>query len=88
MNKIYVTSDTHFGHDKDFIYGPRGFASEEAASCGIVENINSLVDKDDELYILGDIVLGNNKAKEYIRFLTCKPAEGFVAILLLCIHFS
>ena len=22
---IYFTSDTHFGHDREFIYGPRGF---------------------------------------------------------------
>ena len=25
MSKIFVTSDTHFGHDRGFLYEPRGF---------------------------------------------------------------
>ena len=25
MSNIWLTSDTHFGHDKDFIWGSRGF---------------------------------------------------------------
>lgn len=25
MGKIFLTSDLHFGHQREFLYGPRGF---------------------------------------------------------------
>ena len=25
MGNIYFTSDTHFGHNKDFLWSPRGY---------------------------------------------------------------
>ena len=35
---IYFTSDTHFGHDRAFIYKPRGFDSLEEMENKIIEN--------------------------------------------------
>lgn len=57
---IYLTSDCHFGHDRDFIWGPRGFSSLEEHDRTIVENWNSIVTPQDTVYILGDLMLGTN----------------------------
>ena len=29
MGKIFLTSDTHFNHNKDFVYAARGFKTIE-----------------------------------------------------------
>ena len=59
---IYFTSDLHFGHDKDFIYKSRGFNSIEDHDNTIIENWNNIVTEDDDVYVLGDLMLGD---KEY-----------------------
>lgn len=56
---IYLTSDLHFNHDRDFIYLPRGFNSIYEMNSAIIKNWNSLVEKDDDVYILGDLMLGD-----------------------------
>jgi len=59
MNKIYFSSDLHLGHDRLFIYGERGFATIQEMNEAIIRNFNSIVDDDDDLYLLGDCVLGD-----------------------------
>lgn len=58
LRKTWFTADLHFNHDADFIYGPRGFRSVQEMNKKIVENINSAVSAEDDLYILGDLCLG------------------------------
>lgn len=60
MSEIYFTSDLHLAHDKDFIYVPRGYNSALEAGEEIIRNINEIVKEDDILYILGDLMLGDN----------------------------
>jgi calcineurin-like phosphoesterase family protein len=60
MGKIWFTSDLHFGHDKDFTYTPRGFNSVQEHDKTILNNFNSVVAKEDDVYILGDLMLGPN----------------------------
>lgn len=60
-NKVWFTSDLHFNHDQEFIYGPRGFKSVQEMNEKIIENINSAVSDKDDLYILGDICLGGGE---------------------------
>lgn len=74
---IWLTSDLHLFHNKDFIYGPRGFASIEAMNEAIERNWNDTVNNDDEVYILGDLMVGgkafNNEAgMEIVRRLKGK----------------
>lgn len=57
---IYFTSDTHFCHDRDFIWGHRGFKSCAEANEAIINNWNSTVNADDEVYMLGDFFFGND----------------------------
>lgn len=58
---IYLTSDTHFCHDREYIYQARGFSSIEKHDENIVKNWNSIVNPDDEVYLLGDVILMNTE---------------------------
>ena len=60
-NKVWFTSDLHFGHDKEFLYGPRNFTNHYDHDKAIIANWNSIVGEDDEVFILGDLMLGDNQ---------------------------
>ena len=55
---IWITSDWHFNHNKPFIYEARGFISVEEMNKNLIINHNALVDKDDDVFVLGDLMLG------------------------------
>lgn len=55
---IYFTSDLHFNHDREFIWGARGFSSVEEMNETIISRFNSVVGPEDDVYILGDLCLG------------------------------
>lgn len=57
---IYITSDLHFGHEREFLYGPRGFTTISEHDQKIIENWNFIVKDEDIIYVLGDIMLNNN----------------------------
>lgn len=60
MSNIWVSSDCHFCHDKDFIFKPRGFDNVFDMNETIIKNWNSLVNYNDTVYLLGDIMLNDN----------------------------
>ena len=57
---IFLTSDLHFNHEKPFLYEPRGFNSFEEANKAIIDRYNEVVSPGDDVYILGDLMLGDN----------------------------
>ena len=59
--KIFVISDTHFGHTNMALY--RGFSSVGEHDNYIVEKWNSVVNKNDTVYLLGDVTM--EKATNY-----------------------
>lgn len=59
----YFTSDLHIGHDKDFIWGSRGFNSVEEHDTQILKNWNSIITPEDTVYILGDLCMGGNEVE-------------------------
>lgn len=59
---VYLTSDLHFCHNREFIYKPRGFDSIQTHDYVVAENWNSIVNVDDDVYVLGDIMLNDNQA--------------------------
>lgn len=61
MERIWFTSDLHFGHHKEFLWGPRGFNSSKEHDKAIIENWNSVVEPEDTVYILGDLMLEDNE---------------------------
>lgn len=62
MANIWLTSDLHLMHSKSFLWEPRGFSSTEEMCEAIVERWNSVVDKGDLVYNLGDIALSDTDA--------------------------
>lgn len=60
MGRIFITSDTHFGHDRAFLYGPRGFTNYVEHDTAIIENWNNTITDEDIVYHLGDVMLGDN----------------------------
>lgn len=60
VSKIFVTSDTHFGHDREFLWGPRGFTNHIDHDNAIIKNWNSVVNPEDTVIHCGDVMLGDN----------------------------
>ena len=57
---IYFTSDWHIGHNKPFLYEPRGFSSIEEHDKEVLKRCNELVKPEDTLWILGDLAMGGD----------------------------
>lgn len=65
MANIWFTSDLHFGHDREFVWKARGFESIQEMNLAIAGRFNSKVQPEDTVYILGDLMLGDNVTGEY-----------------------
>lgn len=78
-SKIWLTSDFHFGHNREFIYRPRGYDSIYKMNEGLLSKFNSRIGENDIVYILGDLVLGGPESPciEYI-----KDLKGHLNIIL------
>lgn len=63
---IWLTSDLHLFHNHEFIYKERGFDSIEEMNSEIERLWNETVAADDEVYVLGDLIVcgkgGSNEA--------------------------
>ena len=57
---------TLVSHDREFIWKPRGFNSVQEMNNSLVEKWNNTVSDDDDVYILGDIMLGSISNIEYL----------------------
>lgn len=55
---IWFTSDWHLLHRKEFIFQTRGFETCNDMNNTIISNFNSLVSQEDDVYVLGDLLLG------------------------------
>lgn len=60
---VYFTSDLHIGHDKDFIWRPRGFSSIEEHDTEIIKRWNKVITFEDTVYILGDLCMSGNETE-------------------------
>lgn len=59
--KTFFTADTHFGHNNIIKFCNRPFNSVEEMNEILIDNWNSTVGKDDEIYHLGDFGWKDNK---------------------------
>ena len=71
---IYCCSDLHLGHDKSFIYEPRGAKSVKESAVIICERFRKTLTSEDDLYILGDILVGPD-SDEYLPWLAKIPGK-------------
>lgn len=67
MGAIWLTSDFHFGHNREFIWKARGFSSVDEMNETILTKYNALIKPEDNIYILGDLMLGSPDNIEYIK---------------------
>ena len=56
-HRVYFTSDTHFNHDKAFIYESRGYKNRYEHNDALITKINEVVRPEDTLIHLGDFCL-------------------------------
>lgn len=68
----FFISDLHLGHE--FAAKTRGFALVDEHDWQIVENINKIVNKQDKLYILGDLAF-TDKGMKWADQIRCKNIE-------------
>ena len=66
MNKIFFTSDTHFFHTNIIKYCNRNFKSIEDMNEIFIQNWNSVINVNDEIYHLGDFGFGTIEKLLYI----------------------
>lgn len=59
MSNIWLISDTHLNHDKEFIWKARGFNSIYEMNNAIIERWNEVVKYDDVVYHLGDFIMSD-----------------------------
>lgn len=57
---IFITSDWHFCHNREFLYKPRGFNNVYDMNRAIIDRYNSVVSYDDDVYVLGDLMLNDD----------------------------
>lgn len=69
---IYLTSDCHWGHDREFIWKVRGYDSVEHMNEEQVRKWNETVTNEDEVYVLGDLMLGSADNIKYLKRLNGK----------------
>lgn len=72
MSNIWLTSDLHFGHDRDFIWGARGYNSVEEMNKEQLRKFNEKVQPEDDVYICGDLMLGGDAGKSWVSQLNGK----------------
>jgi calcineurin-like phosphoesterase family protein len=55
MSKVFLISDTHFGHANIIKYSNRPFNNVKEMDIVLIENWNKVVSKEDKVYHLGDV---------------------------------
>lgn len=74
----WFTSDLHIGHDKDFVWGARGFSSVEEHDKEILKRWNAVVSPNDTVYILGDLCMGGNEPEWNSIYYNLNGSKKFI----------
>ena len=67
MNRIFVTSDTHFGHQNIIRYANRPFADWRGMGESLIERWNKAVQPEDTVWFLGDFAMGPGATPQYVE---------------------
>ena len=70
MGEVWFSSDLHLGHQKEFLYVPRGFSSIEEHDEAIIDNINEVVALKTRFIFLATLcwVIMKKEQENYVRF--------------------
>jgi len=66
-DSFWWTSDTHWNHDRDFIYGPRNYNDIESHDKGLIKTWNERVKETDTVFHLGDFYCCSNKSNDVLN---------------------
>lgn len=77
MSRIFLTSDLHLGHDNIIEYSNRPFDSLEEMHEVIIDRWNTVVSKDDTVFVLGDYAMGD-RATELSKLLSLNGTKILV----------
>ena len=66
MTKYFVTADTHFCHENIIKYCNRPFRDLSHMNSALIKKWNTLVSKNDYVFVLGDFSLGNAELTKQI----------------------
>lgn len=77
MGRVFVTSDWHFCHNRDFLYQPRGYNNVYEMNKELVSKYNTVVSSEDDVYCLGDCMLNDNEEGLYL----IKQLKGNIHII-------
>lgn len=64
-DNLFVTSDTHFNHNKEFVYRARGYETPAAMTEDMIDVINNVVGENGILLHLGDFCLNTTREQYY-----------------------
>ena len=70
---IFVWSDLHLGHDKEFIWGERGFKSVDEHDLAIKQRWQTTLNDDSIIFILGEIMFGHKAEQRLLEFFNEVP---------------
>jgi calcineurin-like phosphoesterase family protein len=65
----FFTADEHYNHNKEWLWGPRGFNNVKDHDLGMIDNHNSVVTKNDITIHAGDFAFAKKEIvyKDYVR---------------------
>jgi calcineurin-like phosphoesterase family protein len=67
-HNVFAISDTHFGHDRDFIYKKRGYNCVADHDNGVIKQWNSKVTNNDTVLHFGDIMFGKGGLERLLMY--------------------
>lgn len=72
--KIFVSSDFHLGHQREFVWKDRGYASVQEHDDALINKVNEVVRPNDILLFLGDFCLNTTKEQfdQYLDRIKCQ----------------
>jgi len=76
---LWIVSDTHFHHDREFLWKPRGYSDIQSHDEGVKKNWNNLVGKDDNVLCLGDFVFNDPDGSRFKQLLS--ELNGYIYLL-------
>ena len=77
---VWVTSDWHFFHDKDFCYAARGYKNAEEMTNKLIDKYNEVVGPDDVVFCLGDCMMGRLDSEKVVK--TLSRLNGRIYLIL------
>jgi len=77
--KIYVSSDFHLGHQREFVWKDRGYSSVQEHDDGVIKNVNETVRPNDILFFLGDFCL-NTTVEQFNAYLDRIQCQNIYAL--------